>query len=254
MRQVPAASRTLLILKTLAASPNPMTAVAIARDLQLPRSSTYHLLNAMQELGFVVHYPEEERWGLGIGAFEIGTAYLRHDPLERLAKPVLQKSLKELHPVVAVAHLGVLHGNEVLYLLKQQPQRPLSTLTEIGVRLPANLTASGRSMLAQLPTSQVRALFPNKNAFINRTGKGPQTLAALLDTLKREKSQGFSSEVGFITDGMSTIAAAVLDRHHQPAATVSYTYPTDTVSQEDVSQIIKTAQHCARQISKRLGG
>jgi len=81
---VPASTRTLVVLRALAAAPGPLTAAGLARDLDLPRSSVYHLLSAMAAEGFVVHYPEDERWGLGVAAFEIGTAYLRQEPLERL--------------------------------------------------------------------------------------------------------------------------------------------------------------------------
>jgi DNA-binding IclR family transcriptional regulator len=67
MADATAATRALRVLRALAAAPGPMTASALARDLQLPRSSTYHLLNAMESAGFVAHYVEDERWGLGVG-------------------------------------------------------------------------------------------------------------------------------------------------------------------------------------------
>jgi DNA-binding IclR family transcriptional regulator len=47
------------------------------------------------------------------------------------------------------AHLGVLHGAETLYLLKEQPPVapiPVTLVIDVGVRLPAHLTASGRSI------------------------------------------------------------------------------------------------------------
>ena len=198
--QVPAATRTLSILRCLASAPGPMTAVSIARELGLPRSSTYHLLTAMQELGFVVHLPEEERWGLGVAAFEIGAAYLRHEPLERLARPMLRKLIKDVAPMQVVVHLGVLHGRELLYLLKEQSTRHPDVVTEVGVRLPASLTASGRSILAQLPTAQLRAIYPDRYSFLDRTGRGPQSWAALTELLADEAHQGFSTEDSFIAD------------------------------------------------------
>ena len=51
----------------------------LASRLGLPRSSAYHLLGVLIEAGFVVHYPEERGYGLGLGAFEIGTGYLRQE-------------------------------------------------------------------------------------------------------------------------------------------------------------------------------
>ena len=59
-----------------------------------------------------------------------------------------------------------------------RPGRP-PLVTDVGVRLPAHLTASGRAILALLPASQVRALYPGTDDFVDRHGRGPRTLSAL---------------------------------------------------------------------------
>ena len=151
----------------------------------------YHLLAAMSAAGFVAHYPEEERWGLGVASFEIGAAYLRHEPLERLAQPLLRRLVADAENTApVVAHLGILVGHETLYLLKERSPRPVTVVTEVGVRLPASLTASGRAILAALPRAQVRAQLSTRDAFVNRTGLGPTSLAALYRLLGSRASQG----------------------------------------------------------------
>src|SRR5437763_4838467 len=117
---VPALRRGLGILRSLAARPGPVSAGVIARELGLPRSTTYHLLSELADAGFVTHLPEERRYGLGVAAFELGSAYLRHDPLERLARPLLRRLVDR---VGRTAQLGVLHGAETLYLVREQPAR-----------------------------------------------------------------------------------------------------------------------------------
>jgi len=254
MTQVPAATRTLAILQTLATAPGPMPAVAIARQLSLPRSSTYHLLQAMANTGFVVHLPEEERWGLGLAAFEIGAAYLRHDPLERLARPLLQRLLKDIAPSNAVAHLAVLHGNETLYLLKELPKRRIDIVTDIGVRLPAALTASGRAMLAELSPAQLRVLFQGKRAMVTRTTKGPGTLSELTVELERDRRRGYSSEDGYIDEGFASVASCVHDHLDQPVAAIGLTFESADIPVADRQRLASAARDCARLLSKRLGG
>ncbi|HET6989214.1 MAG TPA: helix-turn-helix domain-containing protein, partial [Kribbella sp.] len=56
---VPASTRTLRVLTFLATQPGPVPMERIASAVSLPRSSTYHLLRAMIDEGFVVHLPEE---------------------------------------------------------------------------------------------------------------------------------------------------------------------------------------------------
>src|SRR6187549_3802646 len=68
--QVPAADQTLRILTFLARQRGPVAAATLAAQLEIPRSSAYHLLATLEEHGFVVHLPAERRWGLGVAAFE----------------------------------------------------------------------------------------------------------------------------------------------------------------------------------------
>src|SRR5687768_9598676 len=86
---VPAAPQALGLLQALARQPGPVPAAVLARALGRPRSTTYHLLAGVIAAGFVDHRPEERRYGLGVSAFGIGSAYSRQEPLARLGRPVL---------------------------------------------------------------------------------------------------------------------------------------------------------------------
>src|ERR671929_2375166 len=141
----PAARSALAVLSALARQSGPVPAAVLSRDLGLPRSTTYGLLAELIAAGFVVHLPEERRYGLGVSAFEIGSAYSRQEPLARLARPVLARLVDA---VGQSAHLAVLPGREVLYVVGQPAPRPPPLVTDVGVRLPAHLTASGRAILA----------------------------------------------------------------------------------------------------------
>ena len=120
--QVPAATRALRVLRFLASQADPVTLQAIASAVGIPRSTAYHLLDVMIEEGFVVHLPEEHRYGLGVASFEVGSGYARQEPLQRIARRALA-ALVDL--VGQSAHLAVLHGRDVLYVLEERaPGRP----------------------------------------------------------------------------------------------------------------------------------
>ncbi|NUS49991.1 MAG: helix-turn-helix domain-containing protein, partial [Nocardioidaceae bacterium] len=89
MGQVPAATRTLRVLRFLATQPDPVSLDRLASAVGLPRSTAYHLVTAMIEEGFVVHLPDEHRYGLGVAAFEVGSGYARQAPLQRIARRCL---------------------------------------------------------------------------------------------------------------------------------------------------------------------
>jgi DNA-binding IclR family transcriptional regulator len=250
MGQVPAATRALRLLRYLAGQPDPVTLDRLAAAVDLPRSSAYHLVNAMIEEGFVVHLAEDHRYGLGLAAFEVGSGYARQEPLQRITRRPLERLVDEAGHS---AHLAVLHGRDVLYVREERaPGRP-SLVTDVGVRLPAQLTASGRAILAALPAAQVRALYPDRSAFVDRHGTGPQSLSALRVLLAETRQRGYAREEGEVTPGFASVAAAVLDHNGHPLAGVAVTYPADT-RPDDLTGVVEAVRRTAATVSRRLGG
>lgn len=221
----PAAEATLAILQALGRRGAPTSAAAIARELDLPRSTTYRLLGILRDAGFVMHDDATRRWGLGVAAYELGSAYQRQQPLQRVARAAVAGLADE---VGAVAHLAVLHGTDVLYVLEERPLGLPPLVTDVGVRLPAPVTASGLAILAALPRSQVRALFPDAASFVERRpGAGaPTTPGALRSELTRVHQRGHSYENGCVTAGFASIGSVVLDHTGHPAASITVTWRT----------------------------
>ncbi len=246
MGQVPAATRALRVLRFLASQPEPTSIDRIMRACALPRSTTYHLLTAMAEEGFVVHLPEEHRWGLGVAAFEVGSGYTRQEPLQRIARRQLAELADRTRQS---AHLAVLHGRDVLYVVEERaPGRP-PLVTDVGVRLPAHLTASGRAILAALPPAQVRALYPDADAFVHRHGTGPRTLSQLRALLADTRQRGFATEEGEVTPGLASVASAVVDHNGHPVAGLALTY-----ADGDAHALADAVRRTAGALTRRLGG
>ncbi|MBO9626598.1 MAG: IclR family transcriptional regulator [Microbacterium sp.] len=247
--QLPGVRNAVALLHRLAASPRPLTAGALSRALSIPRSSTYLLLQVLEDEGLVRRMPEEHAYTLGLGAFEIGSAYLRHASLEHLARPLLARLARR---VGETAQLGVLHGNETIYLLKETPPHPTALITEVGIRLPAHLTASGRSMLSVLPFKQVLAYFAAPGSFPRLTGSGPSTARELHQLLREDAARGWAIERGAVTDGISCIAAAVRDGAGYPVASVVVSFPSGR-HESHLDTIASDVVAAAAELAHRLG-
>jgi DNA-binding IclR family transcriptional regulator len=248
---VPAAHQALEILRYLSRQAAPVPAASLVRDLDLPRSTVYHLLATLADDGFVTRLPDERRYGLGLAAYELGTGYVRQAPLQRIARLPLAELVDRLGHS---AHLAVLHGREVVYLVEERAPGQPSLVTDVGVRLPAHVTASGRAMLARLPAAQVRALFPDPSAFVLRTDAGPRSLSALRALLVEVRRLGSASEDGEVTAGFASIAAPVLDHARHPVAAVAVTFAADAVPAAERDRITVRVARTAATISRRIGG
>ena len=149
----------------------------------------------------------------------------------------------------------MLHGADVLYVIEERaPGRP-SLVTDVGVRLPAQLTASGLAMLAALPAAQVRALFPSQD----RDGPARRPRPAVADRAPapspRPAAAASPSRTACVTAGFASVAAAVLDHTGHPVAAVALTFPDDaapdTPTQSDLADHVTRA---AASIARGLAG
>ncbi|MGY4857426.1 IclR family transcriptional regulator [Cryobacterium sp. AP23] len=255
---VPAARHTLGILSHLAAQRGPVPASTIAQALGLPRSTVYRLLGVLTELGFVLHYPEARRYGIGLAAFELSSGFSRQEPLARLGRPILAALVDKIGES---AHLAVLHGRDVIYLVEERAPRRPALVTDVGVRLPSHLTASGRALLATLPASQLRALFPDPAAFVQRSSGGaehpagtPTSYRELSRLLAEVRTQGYAAEDGDVTEGIASVAVAVRDHSGWPAAGIAVTFARASVPPERWPELAAAVEHAAVELGRRISG
>lgn len=245
-RPVPAATAALRAMKFLSGQPLPVSASRIARVVGMPRSSTYHLLAAMADEDFVIHYPDDKTWGIGIAAWEVGHGFAQQEPLARLARIPLARLVDS---VGQSAHLVMLSDSDVLYVIEERaPGRP-PLVTDVGVRLPAHLTASGRAILATLPPAQIRALYPGKDSFTSRTGQGPRSPTELRRLLSQARQRGYATEDGEVTPGFSSVAAPIESTAIRASVAVTWDADHDEPADNLLDALLKTAA----EISRRLG-
>lgn len=248
--RMPAVRNCIAVLRSLGSTTSPVSAGALARSLQMPRSSMYQLLQVLVDEGLVVHVPDVAGYALGDGIFELGSSYSRRSSLENLAQPLLVRLARSAGES---ATLSVLQGGEIVYLAKEQPRRPVSLVSDPGVHLPAHLTASGRSMLAALPRREVLAWFSDADAFATRNGRGPRSLRELRTLLVEDAERGWSIEVDTVTDGITCIAAAAFDRTDRPVAAITASFPSRRGAgrlDEIASEVVRTAD----ELTRRMGG
>jgi DNA-binding IclR family transcriptional regulator len=109
-------------------------------------------------------------------------------------------------------------------------------------------------MLADLPFSQVRALFPDPDAFVDRHGVGPTSLTALRRLLSDARRSGHAGEDGEVTPGFASVAAAAHDHTGRPVAGVAVTFGAGDVEGSGREALARTVTAAATELTRRVGG
>ncbi|MGH8771566.1 MAG: IclR family transcriptional regulator, partial [Burkholderiales bacterium] len=148
---VPAVARAVRLLDILAAAREPLTLAALTSLLQLPKSTTHSLCSTLVQAGLLTRF-ETGAYHLGSHVMDLAHAYLSR--IDLTAEFVKVWDSMAMLPEETII-LSVLDGTDVVYLACRNGSRPLGVTFRIGMRLPANCTATGKALLSTLTPARI---------------------------------------------------------------------------------------------------
>ncbi len=203
-RLVPAVERAVRLLDALAAARQPQSLAALARALELPRSSVHGLLATLVALG-LARRDGDAAFSLGPKSLQWADAYgSRSDVLRAFDACVDRFPGLGTETVM----LATLEDADVVYLACRQGSRPLAVNFRVGGRFPAACTSSGKAMLAALPDAVVRERL-GAGPLPRLTRHGLPSTAALLRQLYAVRRQGHALDDEETAEGMQCFGAAI---------------------------------------------
>ncbi len=246
---VPAVTRALTLLDHLAHQREPMSLAQLTHELALPKSSVHGLCNTLMSFGYLRRQPD--------GAFLIGPRVMS------LAEAFVSGTdvAQEFNALWADAGsapeetvvLSVLSGGDALYVAVRNSARPLGLAFNVGMRLPAYLSGSGRATLAYLAPDEVRKLYA-AGLTTHLTRKGPRDVDALLKELALNRKRGYSIDDEAVREGVYSFGAPVFDASGQAVAGVAVCINKALIGADRGERHRDAALAVARTLSQRLGG
>jgi DNA-binding IclR family transcriptional regulator len=244
---VKSADRTLAVLTLLGKRHTPVPTMAIARQCEIPKSSAHHLLNVMRDRGWVAYHKDRRGWTLGASALRLHAHGAAAATLRRLSDTRLTDLARATDDT---AHLATLDGPEAVYVAKADPPQPsMSFITDVGLRLPAHLTAVGKAALSALEPAAVHAIYGCR-PLPRFTNHGPTNLGALEAELDACRTRGFAIEVSGITPGVGCVATPVVGVDGALPAAVGVSFSradrTTTEIERAAERVMATAHEIER--------
>jgi len=245
---VPAVTRALALLDRLAEQREPMSLAQLTSELALPKSSVHGLCNTLMSFGYLRRQPD--------GSFLIGPRVMS------LAEAFVSgtDAAQEFNALWADARsapeetvvLSVLNGTDALYVAVRNSARPLGLAFNVGMRLPAYLSGSGKAMLAQLAPDEVRKVFA-AGLTTRLTRKGPRDVEALLKELALTKKRGYSVDDETVREGVYSFGAPVFDASGRAVAGVAVCINKALLGADRGERHREAVLKVARTLSLRLG-
>lgn len=151
------------------------------------------------------------------------------------------------------AFLGILQGDELLYLdKKENPLNPIRFASNIGTRRPPHFGMFGQALMAHLPEGEVQRLL-RKHPLTAFTKRSITSEHAFKEKLKEVKRQGFAHDDGAALEGIGGIAAPVRDFSGSVVGAIGLGFLLASVSAKDLKGLRKELIETAAAIGHQLG-
>jgi IclR family pca regulon transcriptional regulator len=200
-------ARGLRVIEAFEGHTEGQTVADISRGTSLSRAAARRSLITLELLGYVESSGRSYR--LKTRVLKLGFSYLSSNSLPTIVQPTLEHITELVHES---SSLGVLDGEQIVYIGRSTAKRVMSVGLSVGSRLPAYCTSLGRVLLAALPEAELAAYLQTTNvrALTPKTITDKQLLG---DIIRSVRSDGFALTDEELELGLRSIAVPV--RTHQ---------------------------------------
>lgn len=181
-----AVERVCDILDILQTAVEGVSLAAVAAGTDLPKSSAYRYLLALEARRYAERDPDTNLFRLGL-AFRPQRTRQMELFIER-ATPVLEQLRDQLNETV---NLGVLDGGQVVHVVVVECAQMMRLAARVGERSPLHATALGKVMACELPRDRVRAILASEG-MERLTDRTLCTVDDYLAELDRVAKDGFA--------------------------------------------------------------
>jgi IclR family acetate operon transcriptional repressor len=246
---VQAIDRGLGVLAIIARSDG-LTLTDLSQRAGLAPSTAHRILASLEAHRFVFHDEERGLWLIGVGAFEVGTAFLRNRRLAGIGRLMMHELMEETGETV---NLGIEDGGEVVFISQIESHSALRAFFRAGSRAPIHASGVGKALLAEMQEARVKQILYKRGLapFTDRTLIAP---ADLFGELADVAQRGWAVDDEERNLGMRCVAAAIFNEYGEAIAGVSVSGPTVRITSERLSELGPLVRRAADQITASIGG
>ena len=243
-----AVARAIALLKTFSDAQPEWGLRELAHATGLNKTTAFRLLAALEAEGLVARNTVSGGYRLGVEMVALGGCAVRSNPLRAVSRPLLETLAQECDEA---ATLEVLIGPNVLIVDEVASGHLMGMTQDVGARLPAHATATGKALLAHQPAHIIEGFLDlDLPQLTEQTVVEPTRLRAQFEEIRQ---QGHAVTNGELEPGFVAVAAALLDRERQAVAAISIGGPAVRITPDRLPAIAALVQLTARQISRQLG-
>lgn len=246
---VPALDKAFQILDCITMSMQALTAADLAKQLNMPRSTTHNILQSLTQKG-LLYKDQEHRFYLGSYLLYWAGKFEQQQGVIHLFKELIIDQPTLLEHTVTLSTVDWQHG-EVVFLACHESPSPLGFTFRPGVRVPATFAATGKAMLATITMPEIQAMYP-QGLPKPLTANGVTDYATLQQELELVRASRISLDDGQLREGMYCIGTYIRNASGKAVAGMAVSFLKAEYEQKR-DEVANALIALAAQIEVRLG-
>jgi len=246
IRQVPAVSRAIAILRLLGSTPEPMGVKVIATSLSLVPSTCLHILRVLVAEGLVKLDGDSKRYALGSGMLALARSAIERSGFASLAQPVLHRVAQTWG--ITTMGVEIQDSDHMIVLAMSRSSVPFGLHADVGSRFSTLVSATGR-LFAAFGGQEWPQL---RKRFGSLRWSNPVNFATWKKEVEMSRARGFGVDRDQFISGVTVVAVPLLDA----AGTMTHALVGAGLSEQldaaRIAALAKDLRHEAKQLSLLL--
>lgn len=245
-----AVERALSILELVSDSKKGMTNADLSRRLDIPKSSASYILRVLENRAYL-RRGSDGKYLLGLRLMSLTSDALSHMDVRDIAKPELQKFLKDSR--LPEAHLAILDNGRAVYIEKVEAEDSFIKMDIwVGHRLPVHTTAIGKVLVAYLPKEEIAEILKARG-MEKKTRKSITTAEKFLREATKVRKFGFAVDNEENSVGVRCIAAPIFDAKGIVVAACGTSSTILQIDEQNLPKFVELIKESADRVSRQLG-
>ena len=180
----------------------------LANKLSLSRASARRFLLTLSKLGYL--HQDNGQYSLNAKILDLGYSYLASLNFMERVTPILEQVARNLNESCSVT---VLEDKDIVYIGRANRNRHISINLQIGARLPAYITSTGRVLLSDYSDEELEDFF--KNEPCKKLTEHTKTAKKIIEDIKSVRVKGYCLVNQELELGMCSLSVPVFNRGNQ---------------------------------------
>ncbi|MCX5811194.1 MAG: IclR family transcriptional regulator [Proteobacteria bacterium] len=243
----PIIKKAIDIIVLIGKENRPLGVSEISKTLIYSKSTTYGVLKALSEVGFLYKDSETKKYSIGKKLLRLSKIIYKNQDILFIIRPFLE-NLAEL--IDETVFFGVNENDALKILSVVEAKKSLKLSAPVGTKMPLTAGAAGKVFFSALKNDEIISIL-NEKGLPKYTENTITDLDDFIREIEKTRELGYGVDLEEYLKGVRAVASLIYQDNH-PLGAIWVVGFSNSIIDEKLQFIIKQLKITAERINKRI--